>query len=90
ESEYFSVQKDKPIHCSTLSETVTVMANGDVVACCYDLVGANVFGNIYEESIFNIYKSDRYKKFRDDFRSGIYVKPCTECVVVNPRYPRSV
>ena len=35
--EYFSFPHNKVDYCSSLFETVTVMANGDVVACCYDL-----------------------------------------------------
>jgi len=42
-----------------------ILWNGDVILCCYDYNGELVVGNIFRDGGFqNIWKSERYKKFR--------------------------
>ena len=76
----------KPTYCSRLFETITILSNGDVVICCNDLKGEFVLGNIYQESIFEIWNGDKYDKVRMDFKKQKYCDLCNNCNVVNPRY----
>ena len=74
--------KHKPKACSLLDETLTIRANGDVVACCYDLTSIKTFGNVNDKSLIEIVNSDLYLKFRSNFYSGIFEGPCSTCAVV--------
>jgi radical SAM protein with 4Fe4S-binding SPASM domain len=77
---------EKPKYCGSLFETITILSNGDVVPCCYDLRGEEVFGNVFENSIFDIWRSEKYAAFRSDFKKGLYSKLCAGCNFVAPRY----
>lgn len=79
-------ENKEPDYCELIFETVSILSNGDVVACCQDLTGEQVFGNVFEDSIFDIWFSERYTKFRDDFRKKIYSKMCKDCWIVNPKF----
>jgi radical SAM protein with 4Fe4S-binding SPASM domain len=72
----------KPKACSLLDETLTIRANGDVVACCYDLTSMKTLGNVNDKSLIEIVSSDLYLKFRSNFYSGIFEGPCSTCAVV--------
>ena len=73
-------------YCGPLFETYTIMANGDVVACCYDLNGEVVFGNVFEVDMFEIWNGEKYRKFRNDFRQQRYSSLCLKCNLVVPRF----
>lgn len=75
-----------PEYCGSLFETLTILSNGDVVPCCYDLVGEVVFGNVFESNIFDLWNSQKYSEFRANFRRQIYSDLCRKCVLVSPRY----
>lgn len=77
---------EKPKYCANLFETITVLSNGDVVPCCYDLHGDEVFGNIFKTDIFSIWNNERHKGFRSNFKKGIYSDICNKCNLVVPRY----
>ena len=77
---------EKPSYCSLLFETFTILSNGNVVTCCYDLKGELIHGNIFKESILDIWQSQKYKKIRDNFRIKKYNSLCESCNVVNPIY----
>jgi radical SAM protein with 4Fe4S-binding SPASM domain len=77
---------DKPKYCSALFETTTVLSNGDVVLCCYDLKGELVLGNIFKTSLFDIWNSAKYADIRSNFKRQKYHKFCRKCNVVSPRY----
>lgn len=76
----------KPACCGPLFETLTILANGDVVPCCYDLRGEVSFGNVFERDLLRIWASQKYTEFRADFRRQIYSELCRRCSVVAPRY----
>lgn len=68
ESESFScsqlvMKSALPNYCSSCSETLTVLATGDMVPCCYDIVGENVFGNVNELSFDRIAKGEKRLTF---------------------------
>jgi radical SAM protein with 4Fe4S-binding SPASM domain len=75
-----------PTYCRSLFETVTVMANGDVVPCCYDLAGDVVFGNVFNSNVFEIWENRKYTEFRENFKKQIYSDLCSKCKLVSPRY----
>jgi radical SAM protein with 4Fe4S-binding SPASM domain len=76
-----------PSTCSLLDETVTVRSNGDVVVCCYDLVGMSHMGNVRHSSLSEIWNSQTYSDFRKSFAEAKYPEPCKSCsVVTGPQY----
>jgi len=77
----------KPSTCSLLDETVTVRSSGDVVVCCYDLVGMSHMGNVRLSSLSEIWNSQMYSDFRKSFAEANYPEPCKSCsVVTGPQY----
>jgi MoaA/NifB/PqqE/SkfB family radical SAM enzyme len=75
-----------PTYCPNLFETFSIQSNGSVVACCYDLPGDRVFGNVFEANVFDIWKSKDFVDFRRNFTQKIYEPLCSNCVRVNPKY----
>jgi radical SAM protein with 4Fe4S-binding SPASM domain len=76
-----------PATCSLLDETVTVRSNGDVVVCCYDLIGMSHMGNVRHSSLSEIWNSQTYSDFRKSFAEANYPEPCKSCsVVTGPQY----
>lgn len=60
--EYRRRLQQKP--CKDVYGTICVYWNGDVVPCCYDVDGAEIMGNIVEESLKKIWDSKKYILFR--------------------------
>lgn len=83
--EYEKSVEHNPTYCKSLFETTTIMADGSVVACCYDLAGESYFGNVNFENIFDIWRSNKYAKFRQDFKEKRYATVCKKCHVVKSR-----
>jgi radical SAM protein with 4Fe4S-binding SPASM domain len=81
---YFPIKEMK--YCESLFETISILSNGDVVPCCYDLKGEAVFGNVFHANILEIWKNTGYSEFRNNFRNGKYPSFCLKCNVVSPRY----
>jgi len=73
-------------YCPYLFETITILSNGKVVPCCYDLKGEKVFGNIQNSNILDIWQSQDYSLFRENFRKKIFDNLCKNCNVVKPRF----
>jgi len=75
------IEEDKaPLDYCTFWSEPYIMITGHVVSCCSVLMGNDMpkleelaFGNIYEQSLREIWNSDKYKKFRK--------------MVVNPKAP---
>lgn len=82
----YSFPPENPDYCGPLFETFTILSNGDVVPCCFDLKGEIILGNVFKESIFDIWTSPDFVKLRADFRSKKYCSFCSKCNMVNPRY----
>lgn len=78
--------REKPAFCSNLFETTTIMANGDVVPCCYDLAGEVVFGNVFTTNLFDIWENRGFMAFRQNFKNKKYPSLCNKCAVLTPRY----
>lgn len=76
----------KPKYCTSLFETTTILSNGNVVMCCYDLPGELVLGNVFKNTILEIWNSIKCSTIRDNFRKQQYGTVCEKCNVVSPRY----
>jgi radical SAM protein with 4Fe4S-binding SPASM domain len=67
--------------CWRSFSSVVIAYNGDVLPCSFDKKGEFVFGNIFEESLQTIWKSEKAAKFRKSIltnRAQCYI--CTNCV----------
>jgi len=73
-------------YCNKLFETTTILSNGNVVLCCYDLAGEVILGNIYINNIFDIWNNDLYSGLRHRFKNNEYCNLCSKCVEISPRY----
>lgn len=55
----------RKVPCRKLWNSLTILSNGDVVACCYDVNGVLRMGNIIENSLASIWRGSALKRFRD-------------------------
>ena len=79
------VDKERSGLCSAF-DTITVLSNGDVVPCCYDINGAVVLGNIQQNSITSIWESATYREFRDRLSRRDLGELCKNCVLFSNEY----
>lgn len=80
-------ESPKPNYCSRFYETMTILANGDVVPCCDDLGGEAVLGSILKDTIFNIRGHSLSQKFFDAFEKGdVFPEICQKCFLISQRY----
>lgn len=75
-------------YCSALFETITILSNGNVVPCCYDIMEEVVFGNIIEEDIFHIWEKHNFLEYRNSIKFNKVEKLdlCSKCINVEERY----
>ncbi len=76
----------KPNYCESIYETITVLCNGEVVPCCDDLTGEQVFGNVFADDLMKIWTGEKYTLFRDNFRKRIYTEMCSNCSLISKRF----
>ncbi|NQU83603.1 MAG: radical SAM protein [Parcubacteria group bacterium] len=74
--------KNQPF-CPQLTQCV-VLVNGDVVPCCFDYDGKVKFGNLYNESIEDIWRGKNRKKFIESFLKKTN-QFCEKCDMMNDR-----
>jgi radical SAM protein with 4Fe4S-binding SPASM domain len=69
------------ILCSMPYGLVSVLWDGTVVACCQDYDGVMAFGNLREESLEAIWKGERLRKFREQWKAEAFAEghPCARC-----------
>ncbi len=53
-------------NCPELEKNIVILCNGDVVPCCYDYNGVNVFGNLLCNSLEDIFDSEKLHSFIED------------------------
>ncbi len=73
-------------YCSNLFETFTILSNGDVVPCCYDITGESILGNILKNTMFEIWNGVRHTTFRQGLLSGNPAPICNNCVIIKHEY----
>ena len=67
--------------CGRPDTIMTVLSDGRVVLCCYDLEGEVVFGDLTKQSIKEIWESDEMEKYRfyNDAGRRKELKLCSSC-----------
>ena len=55
-------------YCYALKTQIAILSDGTVVPCCLDSDGIINLGNIYQESIEEIEKKERYQKLKKSFQ----------------------
>jgi radical SAM protein with 4Fe4S-binding SPASM domain len=71
--------------CKDIYHQLGIYWNGDVVPCCYDVDGKEIMGNLLEQSLKDIWNSERYRNFRkmvDNFKKSPEGEPeiCKSCL----------
>ncbi len=68
-------------YCYALKTQIAILSDGTVVPCCLDSDGIINLGNIYQESIEEIEKKERYQKLKKSFQdrkpSELLCQSCT-------------
>ena len=73
------VDTSKP--CSLFYKGLIILANGDVGACwCRDLEGMLIVGNIYQNTLEEIWQGDKMNKLREGWWSGQIPEICKNCL----------
>lgn len=62
-------------YCYALKTHIAVLVNGDVVPCCLDGEGIIKLGNLHEQSLESIMKSERFMNLKKSFQDR---KPCEQ------------
>ena len=77
-----NLRKNDP--CLYPSYQLVIDWKGDVLLCCNDYYAEFVMGNAAKESILDIWKTQRFKNFRDVLKSGKRekIKICADCDVI--------
>lgn len=79
---YIKENRKRQENCVVPSATLAVQANGKVVGCgCIDWLEKYVIGDVHQNTLKEIWKSSKAKKFRNAFRRNGYGIPtiCREC-----------
>ncbi len=70
--------------CHALSSHIGIHADGTVVPCCLDKEAVINLGNIFEQSLESILRSERAEKMREGFKRGTLVEDlCQRCTYIN-------
>jgi len=88
-SSIFSICKSNvksPDYCPSAFETISILSNGDIVPCCYDICGEKVFGNVLNDNIFEIWKNKEYGAFRNAIKGSNPDNFCKKCLVYSGEY----
>ena len=64
--------------CREFWETTYLLANGDIIACCYDGKAEWVMGNVNKQSLLDVWNGPNYSLARANHSSGTLNKMCTE------------
>lgn len=81
------VQREFPGFCSMASHYLKVHPDGNVHPCCR-APNELKMGNVYEQSIEQIWNGPKYQEFRRRMFAGDYPEPCRTCdvLVANPHW----
>jgi 8-amino-3,8-dideoxy-alpha-D-manno-octulosonate transaminase len=62
------------------TEGIAITVDGDLLACCNDFLHSMQMGNIREQTIMEIWSSEKFREFRRKLRKGIPAsKGCAYC-----------
>jgi len=80
------LKESPPDYCDNIMQTITIKWNGDVVPCCYDIMGKFVLGNIMKEPISKIWNNRKYRKLRENIYARNYPTLCKVCQIIKPGF----
>ena len=62
-------------------DVMVILQDGSVTACCMDFDGKIILGKVNEQSIYDIWNGEKYRKIRENFKKLNYrdYKPCLKC-----------
>ncbi len=66
-------------HCISPCSTMAIFWNGDVVACCANINGIGVLGNVADKHILEVWKGAKYRQLRYDLLTGNPKGLCFSC-----------
>ncbi|GBR73923.1 radical SAM protein [Candidatus Termititenax aidoneus] len=64
-------------------ERIIILVDGSVVPCCCDYNGQDIFGNVLEQSILDIWQSKKFCAFRKNLLNGKDVCKRRNCFMLN-------
>jgi radical SAM protein with 4Fe4S-binding SPASM domain len=64
-----------------LYRTGVVKWDGNVVPCCTDMDGRNIFGNVYHQTFKNIFHGKRFEEYREKVVSDTMPEICGYCSI---------
>ncbi len=68
--EWLDLKDDKRFACKHLKYYCMILYNGDVTVCCMDFNATLVIGNINDNSIKEIWNSQKYNRFRKEIKEN--------------------
>jgi len=62
-------------------DVMVILQDGSVTACCMDFDGKIILGKVNEQSIYDIWNGEKYRKIRENFKKLNYrdYEPCLKC-----------
>lgn len=71
-------------YCEYPSLRLMVLASGQVVPCCVDWRAEMIVGNVYEQSLYEIWNGEPIKKLRQQLRANEFASAiCKSCTTFN-------
>jgi hypothetical protein len=58
---------------------MAIFWNGDVVACCSNIAGQDLLGNVADKGILDVWKGAGYRKLRYELLTGNPKGLCSSC-----------
>lgn len=84
-TEFRQSKKDKSEPCSELYRRINILADGNVNFCvCRDFNYELIIGNIYKESLVDIWRGRGLKEIRYKWKSGDIPEICKNCSMYDP------
>ena len=75
--------------CHAISHQLAILSDGTVVPCCLDSNGDIELGNIFNQTLSDIIKSERTANMLSGFLTGKFVEPmCKKCTFARKFKPR--
>jgi radical SAM protein with 4Fe4S-binding SPASM domain len=66
--------------CYRPSQMLVIKASGKVALCCSDMYGDHIMGDVLDESLVDIWYSQKFQKYRVQLKTGREgLKPCEDC-----------
>lgn len=78
-------ETERTTECWLLAYKMLINHDGNVLMCCNDWTRTNVFGNVYEKSLWDIWTDDLKDK-RNDLLNGVIDGVCKKCDVTGTDY----